>query len=98
MLKQLYETYKQKGLKVIYFNDDDNVIRWKEHVSKNKLTWINVSERLKPAKSKIPRSFGVYSIPTCLVVNKKGTIIYNSDQSDPGLNHIENFIRKAINN
>ncbi|WP_316811471.1 TlpA disulfide reductase family protein [Pedobacter heparinus] len=27
MLKQLYETYKQKGLKVIYFNDDDNVIR-----------------------------------------------------------------------
>lgn len=98
MLKQLYETYKQKGLKVIYFNDDDNVIRWKEHVSKNKLSWINVSERLKPSKSKIPRSFGVYAIPTCLVVDKKGTIIYNSDQSDPGLNHIENFIKKAINN
>ena len=97
-LKKLYQIYKQKGLKVIYFNDDDNVIRWQEHVSKNKLTWINVSEKLKPSVSKIPKSFGVYAIPTCLIVNKKGIIVYNSDQSDPDINHIENYIKKVIYN
>lgn len=95
-LIKLYQTYKRRGLKVIYFNDDDNILRWKEHISRNKLTWINVSERLKPAVSKIPKSFGVYSIPTCLVVNKKGIITYNSDQSDPLLGHLESFIKNAV--
>lgn len=97
-LKKLYGIYRGKGLKVVYFNDDDDLIRWKQHVSKNKLTWINVSEKLNPSISKIPKSFGVYSIPTCLVVNKKGIIIYNSDESDRGIDHIESYIRKAISN
>lgn len=95
-LKSLYDTYKEKGLKVIYFNDDDNIVIWKEHVSKNKLTWINVSEKLKPSISKIPKSFGVYAIPTCLVVDKRGVIVYNSDQSDPAIDHIENYIKKVL--
>lgn len=97
-LKSLYDAYKGKGLKVIYFNDDNDVTRWKEHVSKNELTWINVSEKLKPSISKIPKSFGVYSIPTCLVINKQGTIIYNSDQNDPGIKEIESYIKEVIYN
>lgn len=96
--KKLYDAYKGKGLKVIYFNDDDDRIRWQNHVSKNKLTWINVSENLSPSVSKIPKSFGVYSIPACFVVDKKGVIIYNSDETDRGLEHIESYIKKAINN
>ncbi|NRF40703.1 TlpA disulfide reductase family protein [Pedobacter foliorum] len=96
-LKKLYQTYKGKGLKVVYFNDDDNVVRWKEHVSKNKLTWINVSEKLKPSLSKISKSFGVYAIPTCLVVDKKGMIVYNSDESDTGISRIESYIKKVVN-
>lgn len=97
-LKKLYQAYKQRGLKVVYFNDDDNVTRWKEHVSKNRLNWINVSEKLKPSVSKIPTSFGVYSVPTCLIINKKGIIIYNSDESDPDINYIEKFIKDAVDN
>lgn len=97
-LKKLYQSYNQQGLEVIYFNDDENVIRWKAHVAKNKLTWINVSEKLKPNVSKIPKSFGVYSIPTCLVVNKNGIIIYNSDESDPYIENLESFIKKAVDN
>lgn len=98
MLKNLYDKYKQNGLKVIYFNDDDDTKRWKDHVSKNKLTWINVSEKLKANKSKIPKSFGVYAIPTCLVIDRKGTIVYNSDQSDPSLIEIEQYIKQVVYN
>lgn len=97
-LKSLYDTYKGDGLKVVYFNDDADVTRWKEHVSKNDLTWINVSEKLKPSISKIPKSFGVYSIPTCLVINKEGKIVYNSDQSDPGIEKIDSYIKEVIYN
>lgn len=97
-LKNLYNLYKDKGLKVVYFNNDDDVKRWKEHVLNNKLTWINVSERLKPSMSKIQRSFGVYSIPTCLLINREGIIVYNSDINDTGIDQIESYIKAAVNN
>jgi len=95
-LKEMYRKYKSKGLKVIYFNNDDDVVRWKKHVQSNKLDWINVSERLKPAVSKIQRSFGVYAVPTCLLVNKAGTIVYNSDEMDTELDQLESYLRKTI--
>lgn len=95
-LKEIYKNYKSKGLKVVYFNNDDDVARWKKHVQVNKLDWINVSERLKPSVSKIQRSFGVYAIPTCLLVNKDGMIVYNSDQMDTELYQLETYIKKTL--
>lgn len=96
-LKEMYSKYKNKGLKVIYFNNDDDVVRWKKHVQSNKLDWINVSECLKPALSKIQKSFGVYAVPTCLLVNKAGTIVYNSDEMDAELDQLESYLMKTIN-
>lgn len=95
-LKTLYEKYKASGLKVVYFNNDDDVVRWKEHVKKNELTWINVSERLKFSNSKIPKSLGVYAVPTCILVDAKGKITYNSDQEDTGLDKLEAAIKQTI--
>ena len=96
-LKEMYSKYKSKGLKVVYFNNDDDVVRWKKHVQSNKLDWINVSERLKPAVSKIQKSFGVYAVPTCLLVNKAGTIVYNSDEMDTELDQLESYLIKTVN-
>lgn len=95
---KLYAKYKQQGLKVVYFNNDDDVTRWKNHVSSNQLTWINVSEKLKPNVSKIQKSFGVYAVPSCILVDKQGIIAYNSDESDTGIERIESYIRKVTYN
>ncbi|WP_084240085.1 TlpA family protein disulfide reductase [Pedobacter africanus] len=46
-LKEIYDQYKVKGLKVVYFNLDNRVELWKAYVLKNKLDWINVSKKLK---------------------------------------------------
>lgn len=92
-LKYLYNTYKDRGLKVVYFNVDDDVLRWKKHISSNKLTWINVSERLKPGESKITKAFGVGAYPTSLLIDKTGKIIYNSDETDPGMGELEAKIK-----
>lgn len=96
LLKMLYDKYRERGLKVVYFNNDDDELRWKDHVKKNKLTWINVSEKLKFSKSKIPESLGVYAIPTCILVNASGKITYNSDQEDTGLDKLEAAIVHEI--
>jgi thiol-disulfide isomerase/thioredoxin len=96
MLKEMYSKYKSKGLKVVYFNNDDDVARWKKHVQSNKLDWINVSERLKSSVSKIQKSFGVYAIPACILVNKAGTIVYNSDEMDTGRDQLESYLTKTF--
>lgn len=96
LLKQVYEKYKSEGLKVVYFNNDSDVKRWKEHILKNKLTWINVSERLKPTESKIQKSFGVYAVPTCLIIDKEGKIVYNSDQDDTGLTKLDDNVKLTV--
>ena len=96
MLKAIYKTYRSKGLEIIYFNLDNDVNRWKKHVKDNRLTWINVSERMKMSSSKIQKSFGVQAIPTCILVNKSGTIVYNSDQEDVGLSKLERNIRRVF--
>lgn len=93
-IKQLYDQYKNSGLEVVYFNDDDDVKRWKKHVETNKLTWINVSERVKPSSSKIPRSFGVFAIPSCILVDENGIIAYNSNEDDPNLVSLEGYLKK----
>jgi thiol-disulfide isomerase/thioredoxin len=95
-IKKLYDTYKEQGLKVVYFNIDSDVKRWREHVAKNRMTWINVSERLKWKPGQIPGTFGVYAIPVCIVVDKNGMIIYNSDDSDDELTHLERSVKRAI--
>ena len=92
-LKRIYGNYKDKGLKVVYFNDDNNFEKWKAHVAKNQLDWINVSEGLSASERKITKSFGIYGIPACILVGKDGTILYNSDQEDIGLHQLEAHIK-----
>lgn len=77
-LKSLYDSYKSKGLEVVYFNFDDNDKKWKEHISKNQLNWINVSDGLKAGKSPIIEQFNIIGIPHYIIVGRKGDILYNS--------------------
>ena len=96
-LKLFYENYKNKGLEVIYFNFDGDDKKWKEHISKNHLNWTNVSDGLKPGSSPISKQFNIQMIPHYIVVDKKGTIIYNSDiPRDNNFLMLEKYIKKAI--
>jgi thiol-disulfide isomerase/thioredoxin len=98
-LKSLYAKYHSKGLEVVYFNLDDNVSKWKEHIKRDKLNWINVSECTKWANSKIAPKFYVQGIPLYIVVDKKGSIIYNRDEiKDSDYNDLEKYVQKAISN
>lgn len=96
-LKLLFDNYKSKGLEVVYFNFDGDDKKWKEHISKNNFNWINVSDGLKPDFSPISKQFNVRGIPHYLVVDRKGTIIYNSNvPMDSNFLMLEKNVIKAI--
>jgi thiol-disulfide isomerase/thioredoxin len=95
-LKSIYEKYRTKGLKVVYFNLDDNLPRWKAMIDRNKLTWINVSEGTKWSESAIARNFHILAVPTYIIVNKEGKIIFNSDYSPTWKKDLEKYIQQVI--
>ena len=93
----LFHKYRIQGLKVIYFNLDNDTVKWKDHIKKNKLDWINASERTKMSNSKIAKMFNVQAIPFYLVIDKNGRIIYNPDElKDDNYNLLESKIRIAV--
>ena len=93
-LKEIYKRYQAAGLEIIYFNLDDNVERWHEHIKKNELTWINVSERVEMHKSQIATLFHVSTIPNYILIDQKGEIIYNDKlMNDPQFDQLEDFMR-----
>jgi thiol-disulfide isomerase/thioredoxin len=96
-LLAMYNKYKSQGFKVVYFNIDDNVSKWKEHVSKRNLTWINVSEQTKPLESKICKQFNVAALPTYFLVNSDGVIEYNSDEANDNYKNLESRVKKLLN-
>lgn len=96
-LKLYYNIYKNNGLEVVYFNFDGDNKKWKEHISKNQLNWINVSDGLKPGISPISKQFNIQMIPYYIVVDKKGNMIYNSDTfKDNDFLMLEKYIKRAI--
>jgi len=98
-LLTLYHKYRSTGLKVVYFNLDNGIITWKEHINKNKLDWINVSERTQVEDSKIAKQFNVNSVPLYIIVDRQGKIAYNADEMDD-FNHncryLEEYIKKVL--
>jgi thiol-disulfide isomerase/thioredoxin len=96
-LQKLYNKYKTKGLKVVYFNMDDNVKTWSNLVKNKKMDWINVSERTKWKDSEISKQFNVKALPKYLIIDKKGTIIYNGKElQDAEHKLLETYIIKSI--
>lgn len=93
-LKSMYNKFADKGLKVIYYNQDDNHKEWNSFIRNENLNWINISE--KRDKNSLSVRLNVQYVPTYFIIDKSGTIIYNSDRMDPDLKQLETYIRNAL--
>jgi thiol-disulfide isomerase/thioredoxin len=96
-LKALYKKYKDQGLKVIYFNEDDNMEVWRQHIIKDTLTWINVSERIKHSGIISSKLFDSHFLPNYLLINKNGITIYNAEKSDPDMAFLDRSLKSLFN-
>ena len=96
-LRALLSKYHDEGLKVIYFNLDDDYASWKTEVGAGQPGWTDVSEQTTFMQSKIAKQFYVQGIPLYILVDKKGRIAYNKDEiSDWGFDLLENYVDKAL--
>lgn len=70
----LYTELHTKGLNIIGVSLDEDASKWKEAITKDKLTWTQVSN-LKGWKDPIAKLYNVEQIPTTFILDEKGIIV-----------------------
>lgn len=73
-VKRCYEKYKNKGFEILGVSLDKNRDEWIEAISKEGLTWPQVSD-LKYWQSEACKIYAVQSIPYTVLIDKNGIII-----------------------
>lgn len=69
-----YNAYKEKGFTVIGISLDNNAANWKKAILDNKMPWTQLSD-LKGWKNEVSTYYGIYAIPSNLLIDPSGKII-----------------------
>ena len=70
----LYKEFHSKGLNIVGVSLDKDALKWKEAISKDKLTWTQVSH-LKFWDEPIAIQYEVQVLPTTFILDASGEII-----------------------
>ena len=70
----IYKDFHPKGLNIVGVSLDKDAAKWKEAISKNNLSWIQVSH-LKFWEEPIAIQYGVQEIPSTFVLDASGKVI-----------------------
>lgn len=70
-----YQTYKDSGFTIFSFSLDTKLTSWSSAIDKDNLIWNYHVSELKGWHSPTATQFGINSIPTNFLINKKGIII-----------------------
>lgn len=96
-LKKIYEKYKNEGFEIVSVNLDANKNLWQQQIVQYKQSWINVSELKEWSNSDIAHLFNITAIPFYLLINKEGTIMYNSfELHDFDCKQLEKYIQAEL--
>lgn len=78
-LKNIYKTYKEKGLEIIGISKDDDLSSWKKAIAQDSIQiWRQISAPLKFQEidiSEVTNKYFAYAIPVKILINKEGLII-----------------------
>ena len=78
-VKDIYKTYKEKGLEIIGISKDDDLSSWKKAIAKDGTRiWRHIVAPLSIQStdtSAITNKYFVYAIPVKILINKEGVII-----------------------
>jgi peroxiredoxin len=75
-VKLLYNLYSKKGLQVFGYSATDEVDKWKQFLSLEKINWIStIADSTDKGKSPSSSYFVMYT-PTYILINSKGEIVH----------------------
>lgn len=73
-LNEVYDNYKDKGLKIISISLDTRMNDWQRVIKKVDAPWIHLSD-LKGTPSALTEAYGVDGVPHSLLIDENGIII-----------------------
>lgn len=74
MMKDLYDTYSDRGLQIIGISFDDNKANWIRAIEREKLPWVHLSD-LNGWESIGAKTYGIRAIPETVLISPDGKII-----------------------
>jgi peroxiredoxin len=77
----IYNELHSKGLNIIGVSLDEDATKWKNAISKDKLTWTQVSN-LKGWKDPIALEYEVEGIPATFILDANGNIVAKDLRGD----------------
>lgn len=80
-LVKVYQKYKDKNFAILGVSLDDDLLKWKNAIAADGLSWKHVSD-LKGWENKVAVMYGVESIPQSFLLDTEGKIIAKSIRSD----------------
>ena len=89
----LYNEFHSKGLNIIGVSLDEDVESWKTAITKDKLTWTQVSN-LKGWKDPIAQLYEIEQIPTTFLLDSNGTIVAKDLTGDALKSKIQELLAK----
>lgn len=77
-LKLIYDKYKNSGLKIIGISEDEDKESWLKMIKKIDAPWghFMISNFSREIAIQLNNSYGLNSVPYCVIIDKKGSIIY----------------------
>lgn len=81
MIKPLYEQYHAKGFDAISYSIDRKREAWVNAVEKDALPWVQVSDLDADKAKVISEMYGVYLLPTTLLVDENNRVIARNVKS-----------------
>lgn len=77
----IYNELHSKGLNIIGVSLDEDPVKWKEAIAKDKLTWTQVSN-LKGWEDPIAKQYKVESIPATFILDQSGKVVAQDLRGD----------------
>lgn len=89
----IYSELHSKGLNIIGVSLDEDPVKWKEAIAKDKLVWTQVSN-LKGWEDPIARQYKVESIPATFILDESGNVVAQDLRGDELKAKIIELLRK----
>ncbi len=80
-LKEIYRTYKDKPVKLLYINVRESPVKVKEFAKKNEIRYTVLVD----SAGEVARSYKVYGIPHQVIIGIDGRILYEGPRPSDGL-------------
>ncbi len=93
LLSRLATRYKRAGLTLVGVNVDARRADAESFLQANRLPWVQLFEEGGLESSPLSQAFGVQTLPTMMLIDKRGTVVRHNVRKEELENEMENMLK-----